>query len=115
MITAEFGIIPEILTNEIYTNYEPQKYDCIKIDDDLYINDWWPQLQNMKTYFNELNSPAKGLNRHGVTLIPPISLGYFENIIKNDLRLFSDPSLKKLLMIIQKAISENKYIIHYGV
>lgn len=45
MITAEFGIIPEILTNEIYTNYEPQKYNCIKIDDDLYINDWWPQLQ----------------------------------------------------------------------
>ena len=29
MITAEFGIIPEILTNEIYTNYEPQKYNCI--------------------------------------------------------------------------------------
>ena len=34
----EFGIIPEISTNEAYTNYEPQKYNCIKIDDDLYID-----------------------------------------------------------------------------
>lgn len=115
MIAAEFGIIPKILTNEMYTDYEPQKYNCIKIDDDLYIDDWWPQLQNMKTYFNGLNFPSKGLNRYGVTLIPPTSLGYFENIIKNDSRLLSDPSLKSLLCLIQKAISENKYIIHYGV
>lgn len=115
MIAAEFGIIPEISTNKIYTNYEPQKYNCIKIDDDLYIDDWWPQLQNMETYFNELNFQSKGLNRHGVTLIPPISLKCFENIVKNDSRLLSDPSLKSLLSVVQKAISENKYMIHYGV
>lgn len=49
------------------------------------------------------------------TLIPPISLKYFENIVKNDSRLLNDPSLKSLLSIVQKAISENKYMIHYGV
>ena len=115
MIKAEFGIIPEILIDEIYTNYEPQKYNCIEIDDDLYIDDWWSQLQNMETYFNGLDFHSKGLNRHGVTLIPPISLKHFENILKNDSRLLSDPCLKSLLGIIQKAILENKYMIHYGV
>lgn len=115
MITAEFGIISEISTSGIYTNYEPQKYNCIKIDDDIYIDDWWTELQNMETYFNGLNFCAKGLNRHGVTLIPPTSLKHFENILKNDSRLLSDPNLKSLLSIVQKAISENKYMIHYGV
>lgn len=115
MIAIEFGIIPEISTTEIYIDYVPEKYNCIKIDDDLYINDWWPQLQNMDTYFNELNCPSKGLNRHAVTLIPPTSLRCFENIVKNESRIISDPNLQKLLIMIQKAISENKYIIHYGV
>ncbi len=115
MIVAEFGIIPKISINEIYTNYEPQKYNCIKIDDDLYIDDWCSQLQNMKTYFNELWVEAKGFNRNGVTLIPPMSLKDFENVLKSDSRLLNDASLQDLLSMVQKAILENKYMIHYGI
>ena len=43
----------------------------------------------METYFNGFDFRSKGLNRHGVTLIPPISLKHFENILKNDSKSFS--------------------------
>ena len=42
MIKAEFGMIDEIDPKKDYSAYEPQNYHCIAIDDDLYLNDWWP-------------------------------------------------------------------------
>lgn len=115
MIKTEFGIIPNIKESEFYITYEPEKYNCVTIDDDLYIDDWWPELIKMNTYFSSLNIPRKGLARDGITLIPPESLSIFENIVKNDNRINSDESLNKLLSLIQKANLEHKYVIHYGV
>ena len=43
MIKTQFGIIDEIDCNKDYSEYEPDKYNCVYIDDDIYINDWWPQ------------------------------------------------------------------------
>ena len=44
MIKAEFGMIDEIDPKKDYSAYEPQNYHCIAIDDDLYLNAWWPKL-----------------------------------------------------------------------
>lgn len=115
MIGIEFGIIPSIDKTKIYTYDEAQEYNCVTIDDDLYINDWWNELQKMNTYFNDLTVSAKGLNRHGITLIPPTSLSLFENIVQNDLRIELDVNLKQLLKIIQIAKVQNKFMIHYGI
>ena len=38
---AEFGIIEEFDKDKDYSSeYEPQKYNCVAIDDDI-LNDWW--------------------------------------------------------------------------
>lgn len=98
----------------VYTEYEPEKYECVAIDDDLYIDDWWNELKKMHTYFGG-DKPAKGLCRDGITLIPPEELKHFEKVVKKDKRFQQDQSLQKLLQLIRKARKKNKYMIHFGV
>ena len=50
MIKAEFGIIDDFNETNDYTGYYPQKYNCIPIDDDKYLTDWWPQLSEISTF-----------------------------------------------------------------
>lgn len=115
MIKAEFGIIDEIDYKKDYSKYEPQKYNCVFIDDDIYINDWWKRLSTMKTYFHSMNRPNFALARWGITLIPPESLTIFQDIVLTDKRIYNDDNLVQLANVIQKAIDENKYMIHFGV
>ena len=114
MIVAEFGIIDDIELYEEHT-YEPEKYRCVSIDDDLYIDDWWESLILMKTYFHNLSRPAYGLARWGITLIPPESLPIFQDIVISDKRMEKDKNLVALAENIQEAIAKQKYMIHYGV
>lgn len=115
MIKAEFGIIDEIDITKDYSEYNPDKYCCIAIDDDEYINDWWNELSIIKTYFHNLNRPSTALARYGVTLIPPESLSAFLNIVLTDKRIYKDKNLIDLADKIEQAINENKFMIHYGV
>ena len=115
MIKIEFGIIENIQRDKDYSSYEPEKYNCVVIDDDLYINDWWEKLILMKTYFHNLNEPNYGLARWGVTLIPPESLPYFQEIVISDKRIKKDHHLVDLANKIQDAIERQKYMIHFGV
>lgn len=70
MIKTEFGIIDEIDADKDYSHYEPEKYNCVYIDDDIYIDEWWEQLQTIKTFYHSLNRPGYALARYGVTIIP---------------------------------------------
>ena len=115
MIKTEFGIIDEIDYKKDYGVYEPEKYDCVYIDDDLYINDWWERLTTMKTYFHSMDRPAFALARWGVTLIPPESLPIFQDIVITDKRIYTDNRLVDLSNKIQEAIEKNKFMIHFGV
>ncbi|MBR2175713.1 MAG: hypothetical protein IJ861_02050 [Clostridia bacterium] len=115
MIPTEFGIIDNFDPAKDYDDYEPEKYHCVAIDDDLYINDWWEKLQMMKTYFFRLDRPEFGLNRWGITLIPPESLPVLQDIIITDKRINEDEHLVALAQKVQQAIDEKKYMIHYGV
>jgi hypothetical protein len=116
LIPTEFGIIDKIDKNRKYIIYEPEKYNCVTIDDDMYIDDWWEELCKMKTYVGgDLDKPSVALDRDGVTLIPPESLSIFETIVSNDPRIKQDYSLMELLKLIRKAKQENKYMIHFGV
>ncbi len=115
MIKTEFGIIEKVGRDRDYSKYEPHKYHCVFIDDEIYINDWWDRLILIKTYFHNLNSPETGLARWGVTLIPPESLPAFLDIVISDKRINRDKQLVLLAEKIGQAIRENKYMIHYGV
>lgn len=114
MIKTHFGIIEDIEETQKYT-YHPEKYHCVYIDDELYIDDWWDKLILLKTYFHSLNRPEFGLARYGITLIPPETLPAFQNIVLSDRRIYKDEHLAALASKIQEAISRNKYMIHFGV
>ena len=109
MISPEFGIIEDINETEEYL-YEPEKYNCVCIDDDVYIDDWWKDLILMKTYFHNLNRPNLGLARWGITLIAPESLATFQNIVLQDKRITKDKHLVTLANEINEAMSRNKYM-----
>lgn len=115
MIKTEFGIIDDFDKSKDYSSYEPEQYHCVYIDDDRYINDWWERLVLMKTYFHRFSRPEFGLARWGVTLIPPESLLAFQDIVLSDTRIKEDKQLVLLAQVIQKAIEEKKYMIHFGV
>lgn len=115
MIKTEFGIIDQFDKTMDYSDYDPEQYHCVYIDDDLYIDDWWERLVLMKTYFHRFSRPEFGLARYGVTLIPPESLPAFQDIVVSDKRINEDKQLVLLARLIQKALAEGKYMIHYGV
>lgn len=114
MIKAEFGIIEDIEETRQYS-YDPEKYHCVSIDDDIYIDDWWDELVLLKTYFHSLDRPEFGLARWGITLIPPETLPAFQEIVLSDRRINEDAHLVELADQIQDAVSRNKYMIHFGV
>ena len=115
MIKAEFGIIDKIDITKDYSGYEPETYGCIWISDDEYIDSWQPALSVMQTYFHNMDRPATGLARWGVTLIPPKSLPAFQDIVLSDPRLSTDENLVLLADKIREAIRGGNYMIHYGV
>lgn len=111
---AEFGIIDNFEEDKDYSDYEPEKYNCISIDDD-FINDWWSNLVLIKTYHHSYNRPDFALARWGVTLISPESLERFYSIVSNDRHSKSSEQLINLMVLIRKALEESKWVIHYGV
>lgn len=114
MIKTEFGIIEDIGEMQEYS-YAPEKYQCVCIDDNIYIDGWWDKLVLLKTYFHSLDRPEFGLARWGITLIPPESLPGFQEIVLSDRRINEDIHLRELADKIQDAISRNKLMIHFGI
>ncbi|MCB2300696.1 hypothetical protein [Clostridium tagluense] len=111
---AKFGIVDEFEKDKNYYEYGSQKYNCVDINDDI-LNDWWDELTLIKTYCGCYSRPNFALDRWGITLIPPESLEAFYNIVSKDKKSKSSIQLIDLMILIRKAISENKYVIHYGV
>lgn len=107
----DFGIIDEVSINKkVYEKYEPKKYNCIDIDDD-YILPILEKLKDIKTYFHDISVPEMGLNYFGITLIPPESLKILKEILTEE----DNQIYKEVISMIEKALLENKFIIHYGI
>ncbi len=114
MIKTEFGIIYDFNPEKEYSDYEPEKYNCVSIDDE-YINDWWEQLLRIPTYNMSIKQPQNALSRWGVTLIPPESLPLLLQVVESDPRIQKDGMLAALAEQIRKAMIEHKYMIHFGI
>jgi len=114
----EFGIIDSFEENKWYSNYEPEKYNCISVSDDLIeelIIKYNEELTAIKTYFQVTTQPGTGLDYYGVTLIPPESLRQFRKVIVKANDHCQSQELKLLIEKISDAISKDRYLIHYGI
>ena len=118
MAKHDFGIIDSFKENKWYSDYEPEKYNCISVNDDLLeelIIKYNKELMAIKTYFQITTQPGSGLDYYGVTLIPPVSLNQFRDIIIKANGYYQSQEFQLLIEKISNAISENKYLIHYGI
>jgi len=81
MAKHEFGIIDYFEENKWYSAYEPEKYNCISVSDDLIeelIIKYNEELMAIKTYFQVTAQPGTGLDYCGITLIPQNPLNNLE-------------------------------------
>lgn len=110
-VTHEFGIMQKNPGyEEVFESYEPEKYNCICIDDD-FINAIAGKLQIVDCYWHTLQRPEKGLAYYGITLIPPESIESFINILS----VQNDEVYTPLIYIANRARKGNKYLIHFGI
>jgi len=109
--THEFGILDEFDKRKVYNDYEPHKYNCVSVDDDL-IQDLLPNLSGMRTYFHTFERPEYGLACCGITIIPAESLPLFYDAVTSSEKC---DELQVLAIKIMEAQKQNKCMIHFGV
>ena len=107
-IFSEFGIIEDIGETQEYS-YDPEKYQCVCIDD-AYIDDWWkmqaaafPSFISLALLLRMFLSALSGTSSN--TLYD--SLPGFQEIMLSDKRINEDVHLRGLADKIQDAISRN--------
>jgi len=107
----EFGLMPEMPGETVrYDEYEPEKYGCIVVDDDL-IEPILPDLQAVDCFWHTKKVPGRGLAYCGVTLIPPSSMEALANVLRGR----NESVLAELLALAETAKRNKKYIIHFGI
>ena len=106
MAKHEFGIMPTApQKGQRYDDYLPQKYNCITVDDKHIEN---LDLEHIDFFWHTLDVGGKGLAYCGVTLIPPESMPQFITVINGI------PALSELKSLLQKAHTESRWVIHFG-
>ncbi len=104
---------PNYFTNFFSNKYFNQRKYCrVKIEDDIIDG---ISFTNVETYFNYYRKKYKqnDLNILGITIIPPESLEQFLKIIKSHNK--NNKVMNELINLIEEAIDNNYYIIHYGI
>ncbi|WP_312648942.1 hypothetical protein [Aminipila sp.] len=77
----EFGIMQSKPIKGVrFDRYEPEKYNCISINDD-FIEPLLTELLHIDFYWHTIDVPGKGLAYFGITLIPPESLDSLINVL----------------------------------
>lgn len=111
MAKHEFGIMQcKPKSEERFDEYEPEKYDCIVVDDD-FIEPILMELESIEFYWHSLDIKGKGLAYCGITLIPPESIASMIKILLMQDRL----EYNELISLLNKAEQEGKYVIHFGI
>ena len=90
-----------------YDEYEPDKYDCIDVDDKI-VEILCSQMRGMPTYYHSLDISGENLAYCGITLIPPSTSALVVLLLNN----MTD--VKALKNLFEKASKENKFVIHFG-
>lgn len=104
----EFGIMENApKQGKRYDKYEPQKYNCISVNDD-YLEEIVTNFSHIDLYWHTLDVKGKGIAYWGITLILPCSIQSFIDVIKDI------SALSELKELSEKAQKENRWIIHFG-
>ncbi len=91
-----------------------------------------PFVEDISSYFGNLNHPIHGIDHYGLTLIPPKSVKQLIEIIRTHLEEITNISppdiilleiskeemitdLEVLLTLLSKAENEKKYVICFGI
>lgn len=119
MAHHEFGIMStDPRPGERYDEYEPQKYNCISVDDELIEPFAW-KVDEIPMYWHSLDVPGPGLAYCGITLIPPESLGPVLREVDAFMPEPPDPELLRdlweLKQLLEQALKQGKYVIHFGI
>ncbi|NLM49901.1 MAG: hypothetical protein GX196_02985 [Clostridiaceae bacterium] len=117
MSKFEFGIIENFENDKWYSKYEPEKYNCVSVNDDTIdkiMEGYHDELAKIKTYFQTKSQEGRGIDYAGVTLIPPESLEGFLAVIKKANERLKDKELEDLVKKINEAKACGKHIICYG-
>ncbi len=109
MLIHEFGIIEK--QEDVCFSYDKDSYECISVNDDSLLS-VTKKLSYMNTYRNKLSNIELGLSYYGITVIPVESLDYFLEVILNKKML---ENFDGLVSLIEKAISQKRMIIHFGI
>lgn len=110
----EFGTIKDFDKDKDYSEYKPDDFNCISVDDELVLG-FMKYLKNLKTYHHSFNKKSTGFAYNGVTIIPPQSLMLFYDIVTTSNRFRKSDELANLGSLILSAKKDNKYLIHYGI
>ena len=109
MLKHQFGIMmTDPAPEQIFEEYEPEKYDCIAVDDE-YVQEVAEMLAGVSVYWHGLDRPESGLAYHGITLIPPESIEKVIEAVKDV------PEMRRLMEMLVVAERERKFVIHFGV
>jgi hypothetical protein len=115
MAKHEFGIMDSFDENIWYNVYEPEKYDCISVSDDIIemlLDQYHTEFMEIKTYFQIATQKGVGLDYCGVTIIPPESLNRFRDVVIKANSRFKSKELQYLIDKITEGIVKNKHVIH---
>lgn len=108
----EFGIIDNFSGYlKKYLKYQPEKYNCISVDDDYFTEEISEKFSHVEMINPCLNKICYNLCYYGITIIPEKSLEAFRDVLINE----NTDVFNELILLTTKAISENKNIIHYGI
>jgi len=108
MSKHEFGIMSKApVPGERYDRYEPEKYDCIAVEEEL-VDEIISETGELTMYWHTVDSEAKGLTESGITLIPPSAMRCFLAVI-NEKKEYDG-----LRQLFEKAYTYQKWVIHFG-
>ena len=103
----------ELIMEEYWHNKQPN--DLIaNVEDDI-ICDLMEDFNLMIVSSEDSKVKYFGLNYAGITIIPPDSLSYFQNVFLKKKLTKKSSGVCDLIAMISRAVKENKSIIHYGI
>ena len=106
----EFGLMDNPPSeSDRFDEYIPEKYANLISVEDSVIMRICDELNKVQMYWHTLANPQKGLAYNGITLISPESASKIQSITGRY------PELSGLTRLMKKAMTDRKYIIHFGI
>ena len=110
MLTHEFITVSKVPDRISFRDYDRDK--MVRIADDFILNYHVP-ICKVKMHCSRIGNIIDGLSYHGITIL---DMQMAKNLKAELLPFISESDeCKKLIAVLDDAISQNRYIIHFGI